>query len=79
VEGFYSLALVFPVVLWLARWLAASDLRTSLTTDDVAQALAIADHHHGYSPVLGSRSSRRGVRLLTHNDDLERLIVWYAR
>jgi lysine-N-methylase len=79
VEGFYSLALVFPVVLWLARWLAASDSRKSLTTDDVSQALAIADHHHGYSPVLGSRSSRRRVRLLTHHDDLERLIVWYSR
>jgi lysine-N-methylase len=79
VEGFYSLALVLPVVLWLARWLAASDSRTNLTTDDVSQALAIADHHHGYSPVLGSRSSRRRVRLLTHDADLERLIVWYAR
>jgi lysine-N-methylase len=79
VEGFFSLALVFPVVLWLARWLAASGSRNSLTTDDVSQGLAIADHHHGYSPVLGSRSSRRRVRLVTHNDDLERLIVWYAR
>jgi lysine-N-methylase len=79
VEGFYSLALVFPVALWLARWLAASDSRKSLTTDDVAQALAIADHHHGYSPVLGSRSSRRRVRLLSHDGDLERLIVWFAR
>jgi lysine-N-methylase len=79
VEGFFSLALVFPVVLWLARWLAATDSRKTLTTDDVAQALAIADHHHGYSPVLGSRSSRRRVRLLTHNADLERLIVWYSR
>jgi lysine-N-methylase len=78
VEGFYSLALVFPVVVWLARWLAASELRTALVTDDVARALAIADHHHGYSPVLGSRSSRRRVRLLGHAD-LERLIAWYAR
>jgi lysine-N-methylase len=79
VEGFYSLALVFPVVMWLARWLAASQSRNSLVTDDVAGALAIADHHHGYSPVLGSRSSRRRVRLLTHDADLERLIIWYAR
>jgi lysine-N-methylase len=78
VEGFYSLALVFPVVLWLARWRAASNGRDRLTTDDVAQALAIADHHHGYSPVLGSRSSRRRVRLLTYHDDLERLCRWYA-
>jgi lysine-N-methylase len=79
VEGFYSLALVFPVVLWQARWLAVSESRDSLATDDVARALAIADHHHGYSPVLGTRSSRRRVRLLTHHDDLERLCRWYAR
>jgi lysine-N-methylase len=79
VEGFYSLAVVFPVVAWLARWLAASDSRKSLHTDDVNRALAIADHHHGYSPVLGSRSSRRRVRLLTYHDDLERLILWYVR
>jgi lysine-N-methylase len=79
VEGFYSLALVFPVVLWQARWLAASESRDKITTDDVARVLAITDHHHGYSPVLGTRSSRRRVRLLTHADDLERLCRWYAR
>ena len=79
VEGFYSLALVLPVVLWQARWLAASESRDQIATDDVARVLAITDHHHGYSPVLGTRSSRRRVRLLTHHDDLERLCRWYAR
>jgi lysine-N-methylase len=79
VEGFYSLALVYPVVMWQARWLAASESREQITADDVARVLAIADHHHGYSPVLGTRSSRRRVRLLTHDDDLERLCCWYAR
>jgi lysine-N-methylase len=79
VEGFYSLALVFPVVLWLSRWLAASESRDRLATDDIARTLAIADHHHGYSPVLGTRSSRRRVRLMTHYDDLERLCRWYAQ
>jgi lysine-N-methylase len=79
VEGFYSLALVLPVVMWQARWLAASESRDQIATDDVARVLAITDHHHGYSPVLGTRSSRRRVRLLTHHDDLERLCCWYAR
>lgn len=79
VEGFFSLVLVYPVVLWLARWLAASESRDCLIQADVARALAIADHHHGYSPVLGLRSSRRRVRLLTQNDDLERLCRWYAQ
>lgn len=79
VEGFYSLALVYPVVLWQARWLAASESRDRVSADDVARVLAIADHHHGYSPVLATRSSRRRVRLLTHGDDLERLCRWYAQ
>ncbi len=79
VEGFYSLALVYPVVMWQARWLAASESREQITTEDVARVLAITDHQHGYSPVLGTRSSRRRVRLLTHDDDLERLCCWYAR
>jgi len=78
VEGFYSLALVLPVVMWQARWLAASESRDKIATDDIARVLAITDHHHGYSPVLGTRSSRRRVRLLTHHDDLERLCSWYA-
>jgi lysine-N-methylase len=78
-EGFYSLALIFPVVLWLGRWLAASQSRDRLDTEDVSLALAIADHHHGYSPVFGGRAARRRVRSLTLRDDLERLCVWYAR
>ena len=38
VEGFYSLALVLPVVLWQARWLAASESRDQLITEDIARA-----------------------------------------
>ena len=79
VEGFYSLALVFPVVLWLARWLAVGSSRDRLSTDDVARALSIADHHHGYSPVFGGRTARRRVRLLAYHDDIEKLCRWYAR
>jgi lysine-N-methylase len=79
VQGFYSLALLLPVVLWLSRWLAASQARDCITTDDVARALAIADHHHGYSPVLGGPTAQVRVRLLAHRDDLERLCAWYSR
>ncbi|MEX2287310.1 MAG: YkgJ family cysteine cluster protein [Planctomycetaceae bacterium] len=79
VEGFQSLALVFPSVLWLSRWLAASGGRSALTTDDVARALAIADHHHGYSPAFGQGHFRRRVRLLARTRDIGRLCAWYAR
>jgi lysine-N-methylase len=78
-EGFQSLALVLPVVLWLARWLAAGQGRTSLEHDDVARALSLADHHHGYSPAFGQRGFRSRVRLLARLDDMTRLIAWYNR
>lgn len=79
VEGYYSLTLVFPAVLWIARWLAAGAGRTQIATEDFAQALAIADHHHGYSPVFGSRSFRRRVKTLVSLGDIAKLCVWYAR
>jgi len=78
-EGFQSLALVVPVVLWLARWLAVGQGHTSLENDDVARALSLADHHHGYSPAFGQRGFRSRVRLLARLDDIVRLIAWYNR
>ncbi len=78
-EGFYSLALVYPAVLWLARWLAVSDGRSMLHTTDVVQALAIADHHHGYSPAFGTWGFRGRVRTLAQHEDIPKLCVWYSR
>jgi lysine-N-methylase len=79
VEGFHSLALLFPVILWLARWLAAGEQRASLSAADVARAIAIADHHHGYSPLLGTPGFRWRVRLLAQRDDIARLCWWCSR
>lgn len=79
VEGFHSLALMFPVTLWIARWLAVGEGRTQLSTDDIARALAIADHHHGFSPALGQRAARSRVRSLAQAGDLPRLLLRYAR
>jgi len=79
VEGFRSLVLVYPCVMWLSRWLALGRGRSVLQTDDVADALAIADHHHGYSPAFGRRDFRRRVRSLARLGDIEKLCVWYSR
>jgi len=79
VEGFHSLLLVMPVTLWIARWLAVGDGRTVLTTDDIARGLAIADHHHGYSPALGQTAARRRVQSLVRTGDLPRLLLRYSR
>lgn len=79
VEGFHSLALMLPVVLWLSRWLAVGAGRHQLTLADVSTALAIADHHHGYSPAIGQNASRTRVRWLAESGDLIRLCLWYSR
>ena len=78
VEGFQSLALIYPATLWLGRWLAAGEARVSLSLGDIQRALATADHHHGYSPIFGERTFRSRVRTLALNGDIQRLCAWYA-
>lgn len=78
-EGFASLALVYPAVLWIARWLAASEERTTLEAGDVSRALAIADHHHGYADIFGSAGFRSRVKLLAAKGEIGKLAVWYSR
>ena len=79
VEGFQALALVYPSMMWLARWLAAGNGREQLTTQDVADAIALADHYHGYTPQFGQRNFRRRVRMLAFTGDIARLVAWYSR
>ena len=71
----HVLALLLPVILWLARWLAAGEQRSSLSEADVARAIAIADHRHGYSPLFGTPGFRWRVRLLAQRDDIARLVL----
>jgi len=74
IEGFRALALLYPVILWLARWLAASDQRTGLSDADVARAVSLADARYGHAPYLRWR-----VQLLSQRDDIARLCSWYGR
>ncbi len=73
VEGFNSLALLYPVILWLARWHAAAMNRSTLTEKDIEQAIVEADRHHGYSPAFATNWSRRRARLLAQKDSISRL------
>lgn len=79
VEGFRSLALVYPAVLWISRWIAAGEGRDRLEASDVAEALAIADHHHGYSPAFGTWGFRKRVQNLSQRQEILRLCAWYSR
>jgi len=79
VEGYYSLALVYPCVMWIARWLATSAGRTSLELGDIAEAITTVDHHHGYSRALASWSARRRAKNLVQMGDVLKLCAWYSR
>ena len=79
VEGLQSLLLVYPSVMWFARWLATGDGRQSLTDDDVATAMTIVDHHHGFSEAFGTATFRKRVRSLAQLNEIERLSAWYSR
>ena len=74
IEGFRNLALLYPVIIWLGRWLAVSDQRTNLSEADVARAVSMVDHRYGYSPYLRWR-----VQLLNQRNDIARLCAWYGR
>jgi len=77
-EGWHSLALMLPIVSWLARWLAASEDRDRVELRDLEKALTVADHHHGYSPALGAPAARKRIRSLSQTGDLQALIWRYS-
>jgi lysine-N-methylase len=78
IEGFYSLSLTFPAILWIARWLAATAGRDKLVTDDVVAALTVVDHQWGFAHAFGLTYSRWRVRLLASQGQIERLILRYS-
>lgn len=78
VEGFANLTLVYPLTLYIARWIALGAGREGITTPDVETALTIVDHPHGYSPALGLYNFRSRVSWLMDNDQIENLIGWYG-
>lgn len=78
IDGFRSLALMYPATLWMARLRAAAEGRTTLRLRDVEAALAILDHNFGYSPALGLRSSRQRISQLASLQQLTALCCWYS-
>jgi lysine-N-methylase len=79
VDGFRSLALMYPTTLWLARIRAAQSGGDRVSLTDVQAALATADHNFGYSPALGMASAQKRVTLLSNLDQLTALIAWYGQ
>ena len=73
-EGFESLTLTMPILLWLSR--AFSDRPRHQA---IVEALTIVDDHVGFNPVLATRRQRLSFRILARRGELARLIAWYSR
>ena len=73
-EGFESLALTFPIVLWVARTFADRP-----RADAIVQALTIVDDHVGFNRILATTRQRLSFRILARTGELARLIAWYSR
>jgi lysine-N-methylase len=77
-EGFFRLALMYPITMYVARWIACADGRSSMTGKDAQKALTIVDHHHGYSPAMGMANFGKRARWLVEHDEIPRLAVHYT-
>lgn len=74
-ESFQAFALAYPVALWILRW--CSHNRTPEVTDAI-ELVTIMDRGQGHDPLIGTQHRRR-VSMLAKSNELERMIVWYAR
>lgn len=74
-QSFRTLALAYPVGMWLLR-LCCTD-RTP-TAADAIDIVTIMDRGQGYAP-LNSANHRSRVAMLSRLGALERLAMWYAR
>jgi lysine-N-methylase len=79
VEGFASLALAVAASCYVARWLARGAGRERWELADLERAIAVVDHHHGFSPALGLASFRARQRWLWSQREVTRLVLWYGQ
>ncbi len=75
VDSIRGLVATFPIGLWLLRW---ASIGREPTTEDMIQIVVALDRGQGFAPLTGQLQRLR-LHLLANNNELERLIVWYAR
>jgi lysine-N-methylase len=75
VESVRMLALLYPVGLWMLRWIAAGRQPAAADMPEIITAL---DRGQGYAPLSGGKQRWR-LRTLARMEQLERLVAWYAR
>jgi lysine-N-methylase len=75
-EGLESLALTYPVTMWLARVLVAGGQTPDAA---VTRAVRMVDDNFGFNPLLGSVRQKTALRMLATRGELPRLVGWYGR
>lgn len=75
VESIRGLALLFPVGLWLLKWVAHG---REPTAEDMVDIVVALDRSQGYQPHCSSIHRLR-LSTLSAGGELERLVAWYAR
>ncbi|MFL5341265.1 MAG: hypothetical protein ACJ8F7_14045, partial [Gemmataceae bacterium] len=73
-NGLESLALSYPIALWLARSFSQMP-----RADALVRGLRTADDSFGLQPLLGSGRQKFGQRILSIRDEIPRLVAWYSR
>jgi lysine-N-methylase len=73
-DGLESLALTYPMVVWLARAMRPAPLEQA-----IVNALSIVDDHFGYNPILRRARYQLPRQILAAQGELPRLVAWYSR
>ena len=73
-ESIRGLVSLFPVGLWLLRWVSHG---RNPTSEDMIQIVVALDRGQGFASLTGPLHRMR-LQMLA-SGELERLVVWYAR
>jgi lysine-N-methylase len=73
-SGLESLALTYPLAVWLARAMRPESLEKA-----IPDALSIVDDHFGFNPALRKTQYRMAQSILGSQGELPRLIAWMGR
>ena len=78
VNGMKSLLLTFPVIMWTARAFAIGAGDTEINSESLCLALQGVDAQLGRSLAFGLANERRRISVLSREEHLRPLTVWYG-
>ncbi len=75
IEKYRAVVTAYPVALWMLRYFCGD---RSPQVQDVIDMITTMDRGQGYDP-LGGRQHRRRIAQLAQLNELDQLVIWYAR